>query len=109
MAKIECDDDYPLDCEVKKPKQPGTAFVSCHDDDAEKIESALKAIGVDFRRDIPSEVTLVACDLLLDTQDVKDLQRGEILLVNRHPFSMYVMIEKTNIDYLEETRSTTSL
>ena len=109
MAKIERDEDYPLDCEVHKPKEAGTAFVSCHDEDVEKIKSALKSIGVEFRRDILSKVTLVACDLLLDTQDIKDLQRGEILLVNRHPFSMYVMIEKTNIDYLEETRSTTSL
>lgn len=54
MAKIERDEDYPLDCEVHKPKEAGTAFVSCHDEDVEKIKSALKSIGVEFRRDIPS-------------------------------------------------------
>lgn len=102
MAKILLNESFYSEAENKEPPDRGMCVVACNRLDRAEIEEALKKIGIQVVTHAP-RVIAAMCDVELDTSDLKHLKAGgELILVTRPPFSIYLSCRKTSLDYLEE-------
>lgn len=88
------------DIEITPPKH-GDVAVSYNELDRELVRSLFKSMGLNV---VPLnwKLSYAACDIELNTDDIKTLQSGESILLNKGPFGIYVRLAKTPIDYLNE-------
>lgn len=88
------------DIEITPPKW-GDVSVVFNEMDRERVRSIFKSMGMTV---VPLDWKLAhaACDIELNTDDIKALQAGESLLLNGGPFGIYVRLVKTPLDYLNE-------
>lgn len=111
MAKITYEpgsieiEHWPAKTHLDQGENKGKVSIECYDDeDFEKIEAALKRIGMTI---VPSqcEVISASCDLTLTVEDLKYLRENpkEHFIVNGGPFAILVQFEETALDYLERT------
>ncbi len=104
LGSIEIE-HWPAKTHLDHGENKGKVSIECYDDeDFEKIESALKRIGMTI---VPSqgEVIAASCDLTLNDEDLKYLRENpnSHFIVNGGPFAILVQFEETPLEYLERT------